>query len=373
MAQKPKFSRVHSMLHHRPLIAELEDAVRRGSKEKRVETLRRITDLFLGEREQLNEAQIQVFDEVLGHLMARMESNALIELSERLAPINNAPIKVVHTLACDDEIAIAGPVLSMSDRLSAPDLIEIAAAKSQSHLLAIAQRSSLSESLTDTLLERGDRNVINKLAENAGVRFSEKAYAYLVDKADADETLLEKLGLRLDIPLHIFRRLLERATEAVRSRLLALATPEKRDYINEILASISNDVIENDDHVDNDFEAAERFIQLVHEKGELDQVALLGFAKARQYATTLTALSTLCSAPVNVIKNMLQDGRNEPLLVLCKAAGFSWLTLRSLLQDDLLGRAATDDELKKLKSDYNKLSHATAKKLLDFWCEQHKP
>src|ERR1051325_5521758 len=154
---------MHSTLHQRPLIAELEDAVRRGSQEKRIETLRRITDLFLGEREQLSEEQIQVFDEVLGHLMSRMESSALIELSERLAPVNNAPIKVVHTLAQDDEIAIAGPVLSMSDRLSTPDLIEIAVAKSQSHLLAIATRSSISESLTDTLLERGDRDVINKL------------------------------------------------------------------------------------------------------------------------------------------------------------------------------------------------------------------
>jgi uncharacterized protein (DUF2336 family) len=105
------------MYHHRSLIFELEDAVRRGSQEKRVDTLRRVTDLFLGENEQLNEEQIQVFDEVLGHLITRMESKALIELSERLAPINNAPINVVHKLARHDEIAIAGPVLSMSDRL----------------------------------------------------------------------------------------------------------------------------------------------------------------------------------------------------------------------------------------------------------------
>lgn len=222
------------MYQHRSLISELEDAVRRGSQEKRVETLRRVTDLFLGENEQLSEEQIQVFDEVLGHLITRMESKALIELSERLAPINNAPINVVHTLAHDDEIAIAAPVLSLSDRLTTPDLIEIALAKSQSHLLAIAKRSSLSEALTDTLVERGDREVINKLAENAGARFSEKAYAYLVDRPEADELLLEKLGLRLDIPLHIFRRLLERVTEAVRNRFLALATPEKRDDISEI-------------------------------------------------------------------------------------------------------------------------------------------
>lgn len=357
------------MYQHRSLISELESAVRRGSQEKRVETLKRVTDLFLGENEKLNEEQIQVFDEVLGHLMTRMESKALIELSERLAPINNAPIKVVHTLARDDEIAIAGPVLSLSDRLSTPDLIEIAMAKSQSHLLAISKRSSLSESLTETLIERGDRQVISKLAENAGAHFSEKAFASLVEEPEADQTLLEALGLRLDIPLHIFRRLLERATDAVRTRLLALATREKRDDIKDILASIPNEVIENE-QLDYDFTAAQRLVQVMHENGELDQVALLEFAKARQYAPTVTALATLCSAPIDMMKQMLNDGRNEPLLVPCKAAGLSWLTLRSLLQDDLLGRKATDDELNKLKSDYIRLSHSTAKRLLEFWCEK---
>src|SRR5215510_16404977 len=203
-----------STYRHRSLIAELEDAVRRGPQEKRVETLKRVTDLFLVGSEKLNEEQVQVFDDVLGHLITRMESKALVELSERLAPINNAPINVVHTLARDDEIAIAGPVLSLSDRLTTPDLIEIALAKSQSHLLAISQRRSLSESLTDALIERGDRQVIGKLAENSGARFSERAYAYLVEQSEADETLLEKIGLRIDIPLHIFRSLLMRVTEA---------------------------------------------------------------------------------------------------------------------------------------------------------------
>lgn len=361
------------MYQHRSLISELGDAVRRGSREKRVETLRRVTDLFLGEKERLNEEQIQVFDEVLGHLITRMESTALIELSERLAPINNAPIKTVHTLSCDDEIAIAGPVLSLSDRLTTPDLIEIALAKGQPHLLAISKRSSLSELLTDALIERGDWQVISKLAENEGARFSEKAYSYLVDQAEADETLLEKLGLRLDIPLHIFRRLLERVTEAVRARILALGTPEKRDDIKNILASISNDVIENNEELNHDFEAAQRLVKLMQENGELDQIALLEFAKARQYAATITALATLCSAPVEMIKQLLNDGRNEALLVPCKAAGLSWPSLRALLQDDLLGKIASEDELNKLKSDYLKLSSSTAKRVLGFWCEHQIP
>jgi len=356
------------MYPHKLLISELEDAVRRGSREKRAETLRRVTDLFLVGHERLSEAQIHVFDEVLGHLITRMESAAMIELSERLAPINNAPIKVVHTLARDDEIAIAGPVLSLSDRLTTPDLIEIVRAKSQSHLLAISKRSSLSESLIDALIERGDEDVIGKLAENSGARFSEQAYAYLVDRPESGETLLEKLGLRIDLPLHIFRRLLERVSEAVRSRLLALATPEKRDDIKDLLASTPNEVIKTEE-LHHDFAAAQRLVKVMHENGELDQVALLEFVKARQFAAAVTALAALCAAPIDIIKQMLAEGRNEPLLVPSKAAGLSWPTLRALLQDDLLGRVATEDEINKLKSDYTRLSPSTAKKLLEFWCE----
>jgi uncharacterized protein (DUF2336 family) len=360
------------MYHHTSLISELEESVRRGSQGKRVQALRRVTDLFLGESERLNEEQIEVFDEILSHLVARSESKALIELSERLAPVNNAPINVIHTLAHDDEIAIAGPVLSLSERLSTPDLIEIAMAKSQSHLLAISKRSSLSEALTDTLVERGDRQVISKLAENAGARFSELAYTQLVDQAGADETLLEKLGLRLDIPLHIFRRLLQRVTGAVRTRLLAMATPEKRDDIKDLLASISDDVIETEP-AGNDFDAAQRIVQMMQKNSELDQVALLQFARARQYAETVTALAALCSAPVDMIKQMLSDGRNEALLVPCKAAGISWPTLRALFQDNVAGKTVAEDELKKLKRDYLKLSPETAKRVLGFWRAQQSP
>jgi hypothetical protein len=200
---------------------------------------------------------------------------------------------------------------------------------------------------------------------------SEKAYANLVDKTDADESLLEKLGLRLDIPIHIFRRLLQRVSDAVRGRLMAVASPERRDDIKEILAGITNDVVAPDD-LDSDFSAAKSRVQALHEKGELDQVALLGFVKQRQYAAAVTALATLCSAPVDMLKQMLKDGRNEPLLVPCKAAGISWPTLRALLQSDVLGRIATDDELIKFKNDYNKLSNVTATKVLEFWSEQQK-
>ena len=81
------------------LIAELEGAMRSASQEKRTDTLRRVTDLFLGGAERFNEAQVSVFDDVLLHLVKRMEAKAMAELSVRLAPVNNAPTEVVRTLA----------------------------------------------------------------------------------------------------------------------------------------------------------------------------------------------------------------------------------------------------------------------------------
>ncbi len=49
----------------RSLIAQLEDAIKSGSKERRVETLRRITDLFVAEADRLSDQQIELFDDIL--------------------------------------------------------------------------------------------------------------------------------------------------------------------------------------------------------------------------------------------------------------------------------------------------------------------
>jgi len=122
------------------LIAELEDAIQSGSKDKRVETLRRVTDLFVADADRLSDQQIDVFDNVLGHLIKRIEGKALAELSRRLGPINNAPIDVVRRLARDDNIVVAEQILTTSARLSDTDLIEIASTKTPTHLMAISAR-----------------------------------------------------------------------------------------------------------------------------------------------------------------------------------------------------------------------------------------
>ena len=137
------------------IIAELEDAVRNGSSEKRVGTPG--TDLFLHEGERLSDEQVKVFDDVLCILIARVESRAKAELSRRLAPLDYAPFEVIQHLARDNDIAVAGDVLANSSCLRTSDLVEIASTKGQDHLFAISGRTNLPEAVTDVIVDRGER------------------------------------------------------------------------------------------------------------------------------------------------------------------------------------------------------------------------
>jgi uncharacterized protein (DUF2336 family) len=350
----------------RSVIAELEDAIVAGSAEKRVETLRRVTDLFLNDADRLNEDQIAVFDEVLCRLIKRIETKTLVELSGHLAPIANAPIEAIRRLARNDEIAVAAPVLVQSPRLTTDDLVEIAGSKSQKHLLAISGRNELVEAVTDALLGRGDREVTHRLVRNAGARFSENGFTTMVSRAEADETLAEELGLRLDIPLRFLRELLLKATEVVRTKLLAQAPADTRCEIERVLGKVSDEVTRKATTA-RDFTRAQQNILLMKKEGRLNEAALLEFANRRLYEQMVAALSMLSAASIDLIASLMQSGRSGGLLVPCKAADLSWPTVAAVLSNRFAQQTLSEADLAQAKEDYFKLSQASAQRTLRFW------
>jgi uncharacterized protein (DUF2336 family) len=345
---------------------ELESAVQAGSREKRVETLRRVTDLFLATPSQLSDEQIGVFDDVLMHLVARVENKARIELARRLAPVEHAPGEVIRQLASDDEIAIAAPVLSQSKRLTTQDLVGIARHKSQAHLLAIAGRDTIETQVTDVLVDRGNNDVIHRLATNAGAAFSEAGYTAIVKRAEGDEGLLEKLGRRLDMPLNLFRELLRRATEAVRSRLLEAVGPDRQEMLRQILSEISSD-IERDAPARRDIEGAQRLVLKLKEAGRLSEAELVQFARHNKYDEAVAALAALCAVPFELIDQLMGSPRDDALLVPCKAAGLGWPAVRNLLEMRNTNHAMSEHDVAAVAAEFKKLTPQTAARVLRFW------
>src|ERR1700750_315224 len=99
------------------LLDELQTALAHGTVARRVETLRRVTDLFLDGVVDYSDEQIALFDDVFQCLMRHIEASARALLARRLAPVGTAPPTTIRALAFDDLIEVAAPVLSESDRL----------------------------------------------------------------------------------------------------------------------------------------------------------------------------------------------------------------------------------------------------------------
>jgi uncharacterized protein (DUF2336 family) len=349
------------------IIAELEEAVTSGSSSKRVSTLRQVTDLFLRDGERLSENQIKVFDDVLCHLVANVETRVRSELGSRLASVECAPSGVIERLAWDDQIAVAGTVLASSQGLTTDTLVQIAKIKGQEHLLAISGRPNLPEAVTDVIVDRGERKVIRHLASNSSARFSDAGFSGMVAHAEADDELTEILGLRIDLPIRFLRDLLQRATEAVRARLTSIAPADLQDEIKRVLQSISN-VARGQSSSGRDFSRAEAAVRRMKGLNELNDTAIVKFAEANKFDEVAASLGILNnSVPSEMMARLLEGPRADLILIPCKSAGLGWAAVETILCRRPANYRINSATLSVALKDYDKLSVETAQRTLRFW------
>jgi len=222
------------MIETGSFLRELENAVSRGSAESRLRALWHATDCLIAGR--YTDDEIWVFGEVIGRLADGIELAARAQLSKRLAQTDNASINIVKKFAFDDSIDVAGPMLQHSARLDTKALVLNIRSKSQSHLLAISKRSSLATAVTDELVTRGNREVVNSVATNNGARFSDFGFLHMIKRSETDSILAEQLGLRKDIPRHIFQQLIAKASDDVIRKL----EWERPDLLGQIQTSVTD-------------------------------------------------------------------------------------------------------------------------------------
>jgi uncharacterized protein (DUF2336 family) len=347
------------------LIPELEEVIQHGSRKKRVEMLQRVTTLFLYGASSYNDEHVDLFDHVFGLLIKEIESQARAELSARLAPVPNAPVNVLRALAKDDDIAVAGPVLALAPRLPDADLVDVAKTKSQAHLQAISARRVLGEAVTDVLVGRGDREVARTVAGNRGARISATGFSRLVERAADDGVLAEKVGLRPDIPPSMFRELLMRATAVVLKRLLAAAAPAAKAEVRNVLAKVSEEVGARVGP--RDYSAAQRVVLNLNRAGQMNEAALAAFCGEGKYDESVVGLAALAKVPINVVDRLMSGDRPDPVLILCKAAGLGWSTVKGIFQVHPNGKNIAQYGFDEAFANYNRLSTSTARRVVRFW------
>jgi uncharacterized protein (DUF2336 family) len=205
---------------------------------------------------------------------------------------------------------IAGPLLRRSPVIDERALIEIARIKGQGHLLAMSERATLSPDLTDVIVRRGDRDTVRRAAGNAGALFSQAGYSTLIKRANQDGVLTLTVGQRDDLSDPQLKDLLAGSIDIIRRRLFDVVTPGRQAAIKQAMSEISGvpEIVESR----RDFAPAQRTILALHGAGELNEAALLGFAKSHQYEESIAALAAMSGVKIATLDRLIAGDRHDP-------------------------------------------------------------
>ncbi len=352
------------MSQSKTFLRDLDDAVSRGTSDSCVRALWHATDLLIAGR--YSDDEIWTFGEVIGRLADEIEVAARAQLAERLARNDVAPVNIIQKLAFDDSIDVAGPVLRESTRLDDNALVANAQTKSQPHLLAISQRTSLDDTVTDVLVTRGNQEVVNSVARNGGARFSGFGFLHMIKRAEGDSILAEQLGLRNDIPRHLFQQLISKASADVKKRL-EHERPEMIDQLQATVTDVTGALQSKLGPVSRSYYVAKRVVSTQHQHGNLNESSIYDYARSHKIDEVTIGLSLLCSLPGDVIERALMDKNREMVLVLTKALGFSWPTTMALLFLGAKDHRITAQDLNDMEREFSRLNLETSRSVLKFY------
>ena len=345
-------------------LRDLDDAVTRGSPESRAKALWHTTDLMI--TGSFSEDEIWTFGEVITRLADEIEVAARAQLAQRVARFDRAPVNIVHKLAFDDAIEVAGPVLRESKQLEPYALVANVCTKSQTHMLAISKRETLAESVTDELVTRGNQEVVKSVVQNNGARFSDFGFLHMIKRAEGDSILAEQLGLRKDIPRHVFQQLIAKASRDVKKRLEG-ERPDMAQHIQSSVTDVAGALQSKFGPVSRSHFVAKRLVAAQHQLGNLNENSISTYARSHRLDEVTIGLSLLCALPSDVIERAVLDKSRETLLILVKALDFSWETTMALLFLGAKDHRITAQDLRDLESEYGRLNIETSRSVLAFY------
>ena len=348
------------------LLGELEEVISNGTMKRRIAALNHVTAMFIAAPPTAPREWVASIDEVFVRLVADIEEAARRILAERLSDLPHAPAKIVRTLAFDQSIDVARPILSKSEALDESSIVEIVRTRNQEYLLAVSSRKTLGPAVTDALLSRGDREVIHSTARNNGARFSDDGYRRLVDKVASDDDLAQVVGVRPDLPRHLFLEVLARASETVRKKLEAIR-PDNGEEIAQVITTVTEGIKSN--ATESSDQAVAR-IERLKSDGRLNEEELASLATSGNRADAMAILAAMANVPLEFVEHAMDHEREEMILLIAKTIELSRYTVKAilLLREGSEGISAVS--LQQQLRSYERLKAPTAQQAVRFYLLQ---
>ena len=267
---------------------------------------------------------------------------------------------IISSLAYDDLIEVARPILQDADYLDDKFLVGCAFSLGQGHLLAISRRNILSDIVTDVLVERGNQEVLRSLAGNRGANFSEGGLNSLIDRARSDDILAATIGFRHDLPQPCFLRLLRQASKMVYQKLSA-AFPERVNLVNSVVSEVTSEI-----EIKRDYSSAKRDIFRLKTSNNLNEEALIGFLKSNNFEELVALLAVMADLTIPIVEEAMNGLAADPILIIAKAASLSW-TATQLVLVMQARRPLAQQTMNSYRTKYLSLSTAAAQRVAGFY------
>jgi hypothetical protein len=144
----------------------------------------------------------------------------------------------------------------------------------------------------------------------------------------------------------------------------AVKVPEgRRHEVQRLIEEIGKAFAASSQH---DYSRAEAYVRWLEAEGQLNEGTLLKLLHRHQRDEMVVAPARLCSAANKTIDELLLGQRNDAVLIPCRAADLRWSTVEDILRNRLPNQTVSDQILDQARSDYSKLSKATAQRTLRF-------
>ncbi len=352
-----------------PEIESLIGLARQKSQAGKNSIFETIQGLFLQKKDTLSERERSLMGNILRQLIHDVEMSVRKDVASRLAKLDDVPRELVLALA-NDEIEVAQPLLIDCTVLHDADLIEIVRHRTQAHQLAIAMRKSLSEDVSQSLVDTDDVDVITKLIENEDARISESLMEYLVAESKHVDSFQNPLVSREDLPANLARKMYWWVSAAVRQHIVENFRVDPTEIDNSIEDVVENQIETDATSSDKPSKAA-RAAREIDKQGKLTEEFLVNLLKDGEVSLFEASFARATEMPIKLVRRMLYEPGGEGLAMACKAGGFSaemFTSLYRLTRNASTGQEPIDErEMVRLTDFYDCMRAASVQALVKRW------
>ncbi len=162
----------------------------------------------------------EIATRILGLMARDIEVRVRQAVAQHVKSCPYLPEELARTLANDVE-TVALPIIQYASVLGEADLIAIIESGGVDKQIAVAKRKTVSETVSDALVDAGNAKVVGTLLANHGAAIAERSYGKALDRFPGDIRIQELMIERPTLSLATTERLIACVSIELRERVLA--------------------------------------------------------------------------------------------------------------------------------------------------------